>query len=82
MQSNAQIVDIEYQQGICSPTFVVEEFLGLFAYPSIFLIKDSISAYKVYGNLTDFISSLNSHILLFSDGIAIPQKCLFLHTFS
>ena len=44
MRPNLQIVDIEYLQGICSPTFVVEEFSGLFAHPSIFLIKDSISA--------------------------------------
>ena len=40
----AQIVDIEYPQGICSPIFVVEGFSELFADPSIFLIKDSMSA--------------------------------------
>ena len=39
MSSNPQIVDIEYPQGICSSIFVVEEFSGLFANPSIFLIK-------------------------------------------
>ena len=38
--SKPHIIDIEYPQGICSPIFVVEEFSGLFAYPSIFLIKD------------------------------------------
>ena len=37
--SNAQIIDIEYLQGVCSPFFVVEEFSELFAHPSIFLIK-------------------------------------------
>ena len=41
---NAQIVDIEYRQGICSPIFVVEEFSGLFAQPFIYLIKDSMTA--------------------------------------
>ena len=40
-----QIVDIEYPQGICSPIYVVEKFSGLFAHPSTFLIKDSITAY-------------------------------------
>ena len=29
------MVDIEYPQGICSPIFVVEDFYGLFAHPSI-----------------------------------------------
>ena len=41
--SKAHIVDIEYAQGICLPIFVAEEFSGLFAHPSIFLIKDSKS---------------------------------------
>ena len=44
MISNAKIVDIEYPQGICSPIYAVEEFSGLFEHPSIFLIKDSMSA--------------------------------------
>ena len=42
--SKAQVVDIKYPQGICSPIFVVEECSGLFAHPSIFLIKDLRSA--------------------------------------
>ena len=42
---NAHIVDIEYPQGICSPIFVVQVFAGLFLQLSIFLIKDSISAW-------------------------------------
>ena len=41
---NAKIVDIEYAQGICWPTFVVESFSELFAHSSIFLIKDSMLA--------------------------------------
>ena len=34
------MVDTKYPLGICSPNFVVEEFPGLFAYPSTFLIKE------------------------------------------
>ena len=37
------IVDTECQQGICSLNFVVKDFSGLFAHPSIFSIKDSRS---------------------------------------
>ena len=33
------IVNIEKPDGICLPTFVVDEFSGLFLYPSIFSIK-------------------------------------------
>ena len=42
--SKAHIVDVECLQGICSYIFDVEKFFGLFVDPSIFLIKDSISA--------------------------------------
>ena len=41
---NDDIVDIEKPDGICSPTFVVDEFSGLFLHPSIFSIKHSRSA--------------------------------------
>ena len=34
------------------------------------------------GILSDLRDWLNSNILSFSDGIAIPQKPLLLHTFS
>ena len=45
MWSNPQVSDIEYPQWICSPIFVIEDFSGLFAQPSIFFfIRDSISA--------------------------------------
>ena len=40
----SQIVDIKYPQKICSRIFVVEDYSGLFVHPSIFLIKNSISA--------------------------------------
>ena len=43
MLSNDDIVDIEQHDGICSLTFVVNEFSGLFLYPSIYSIKDSRS---------------------------------------
>ena len=39
--SKAHTVDNEYPQEICSPILVVEKFSGLFAHPSIFLLKDS-----------------------------------------
>ena len=38
------IVDIETPDGIFSPTFLLDEFSRLFLHPSIFCIKDSISA--------------------------------------
>ena len=44
MLLNDDIVDIEKPDGICSPTFVVDEFSGLFLHPSIFSIKHSRSA--------------------------------------
>ena len=34
--SKTQIVNIEYPQGICFPTFIAENFSGLFADPSTF----------------------------------------------
>ena len=41
---NDDTVDIENQDGIRSPTFVVDEFSGLFLHPSIFSIEHSRSA--------------------------------------
>ena len=43
MLLNDDIVDIKKLDGICSPTFYVEEFSGLFLHPSIFYIKYSRS---------------------------------------
>ena len=40
MLLNDNITDIEKSDGICSPTFVVNEFSGLFLNPSIFSIQD------------------------------------------
>ena len=37
--SKAYIVDTEYPQEICLPIFAIEDFSGLFAHPSIFLIN-------------------------------------------
>ena len=44
MVLNDNIIDIEKLEGICSLTFVADEFSGLFSFPSIFFIKDSRSA--------------------------------------
>ena len=44
MLLNDHIVDIEKPDGICSPSFVVDEFSGLFLHPSIFFMKYSRSA--------------------------------------
>ena len=41
---NNSIVDIGKPDGICSPTFVVDEFSGFYLHPSIFSIKHSISS--------------------------------------
>ena len=41
---NENIVEIEKPDGICSLTFVVDEFSGLLLYPSIFSIMHSRSA--------------------------------------
>ena len=41
---NDDTVDIEKPDGICLPTFVVNEFSGLFLHPSIFSVKDPRSA--------------------------------------
>ena len=41
---NDDIVDIEKPDGICSINFDVDEFSGLFLYPSAFSIKHSRSA--------------------------------------
>ena len=44
MLLNEDIVDIKRLEGICSLTFVVDEFSELFLYPSIFFIIHSRSA--------------------------------------
>ena len=36
-----RIADIDYRHGICSPTFVADDFSKLFLHPSIILTKDS-----------------------------------------
>ena len=40
MSLNDDIVHIEKPDGICSPTFTVDDFSGLFLHPSIFSMKD------------------------------------------
>ena len=41
MLLNDDTVDTEKLDEVCSPTFVVDEFSGLFLHPSIFSIKHS-----------------------------------------
>ena len=36
---NDDIVDIKKPDGICSPTYVVNEFSGLFLFPLVFSFK-------------------------------------------
>ena len=49
MLLNDDIVDIEKPGGICSLTFVVDEFSGLFLHPSVSSIIHSRSALIVNG---------------------------------
>ena len=44
MVLNDDLVEIYKPGEICSATFVVDKFSGLFLYPSAFLIKDARSA--------------------------------------
>ena len=44
---NDDIVDIEEPNGIWSPTFVVNDFSGLFLHLRICSIKDSRSAFEI-----------------------------------
>ena len=78
--SKAHIVDIEYSQESCLPIFGVKDFSGLFAYPSIFYQKFKVSINNVWNFIRLYI--LNCNILSFRDGITIPPKSLFLHTYS
>ena len=52
---NENIVDIEKPDGLCSLTFVVDEFSGLFLHPSIFSIKHSRSAYIANGEIGQMV---------------------------
>ena len=54
MLLNEDAVDIEKPYGICSLTFVVNEFSGLYLHPSIFSIKHSRSAQTINGALSFF----------------------------
>ena len=62
MALNDNILDIEKPDGICSLTFVVDEFSGLFLHPSIFSIIHSRKAQIMNGALSDFWYWLNSNI--------------------
>ena len=47
MLLNDDIADIEKADGICSPTFISNKFLGLFLHPLMLSIKYSRSAEKI-----------------------------------
>ena len=53
MSLNEDIVDTEKPGGVCSLTYVVDDFSGLFLHLSAFPIKDSISAQIRNGSLSD-----------------------------
>ena len=75
------IADIGKSDRICSTTFVMDNFSGLFLYPSVFSIIDSRSAWITNAILADFGYLLNSKILVSSKGITRSKKSLFSHTF-
>ena len=54
MLLNDDILEIEKPDGICSLTFDVDEFSGLFLHPSIFSIIHLRSAEIINGALPDF----------------------------
>ena len=78
---NADILDIEKPEGICSLILVVDEFWGLFLHPSIFSIIYSRSAGIINGDLSNFWNWLNYNILVLSEGIIILQKSLISYAF-
>ena len=41
MRLNGGIIDIDRRDGICSLSFVIDNFSELFSHPSIFTIQDS-----------------------------------------
>ena len=51
---NDDIIDIEKSDGICSLTFVVNDFSELFLHTSVFSIKDSKSSQIIRGVLSEF----------------------------
>ena len=53
MLLNDDIEDIEKPDGICLPTFGVDEFSGFFYHPSVFSIKHSRLAKIINGALSD-----------------------------
>ena len=63
MLLNGDIVEIEKPDGICSPTLILDQFLGLFLHPSIFSAKNSTSVWIINGALLVFLYSLISRTL-------------------
>ena len=63
MLLNGDIVEIEKPDGICSPTLILDQFLGLFLHPSIFSAKNSTSVWIINGALLVFLYCLISRTL-------------------
>ena len=78
--SHDVIIAIEKLDGICSLTFVVDEFSGLLLHPAFFSMKHSRSAQVINCVLSVFWYRLNSSILMSSEETTL-QKSLFSHTF-
>ena len=78
--SHDVIIAIEKLDGICSLTFVVDEFSGLLLHPAFFSMKHSRSAQVINCVLSVFWYRLNSSILMSSEETTL-QKYLFSHTF-
>ena len=53
MRLNGGIIDIDRRDGICSLSFVIDNFSELFSHPSIFTIQDS--RFKIQNNKWCFI---------------------------
>ena len=75
---NDDIPKIEKPYGICSLTFVVDEFSGLFSHPSIFSIKHprQMVSYQIFD-----IDEILINISMSSERIIILRKSLFPNTF-
>ena len=71
------IEDIKKPDRICSLTFVVDEFPGLFLHTLIFSTIHSRYAKILNGALSDFWHWLSSNILVSSEEITILQIYLF-----
>ena len=64
------IVNIEYQQGICSPIFDFQGFSGLFTHPSISLVKNQDQHRQC---MAVYLSSYIDRILIYYPFLTVLQ---------